>query len=255
MTGSTFAAALGAERRKTTGARVVATTTVLLVAGVALLAGALTMAATHGNQQVLDQLGPLSNRTGWPLLTGVVAQVTAAAAVLGFGVALGWMFGREFTDGTITGLFALPVSRTTIAAAKIAVYLLWALAVATLLTVLLGVVGLALRLGPLTGDVLAALARQHVLTCLSAVVALPTAWAATLGRGPLPGIATAVGLIVIAQVMVVGGTGAWFPVAAPALWALRPDAVSPVQLTLVATIPLVLLPVLLTTWHRLQLDR
>ena len=124
-----------------------------------------------------------------------------------------------------------------------------------MLTILLGVLGLAIRLGPLTGDVLAALARQHVLTCLSAVVALPAAWAATLGRGPLPGIATAVGLIVVAQVMVVGGTGAWFPIAAPALGALRPDAVSSGQLALVATIPLVLLPAILATWRRLQLDR
>lgn len=255
MTGSSFAAALGAERVKTTGSRVVATTTVLLAVGIALLAGALTMAATNGNQQVIDQLGPLGDSTGWALLTGVVAQVTAAAAVLGFGVALSWMFGREFTDGTITGLFALPVSRTTVALAKIAVYLLWALGVATVLAVVLGLLGFIVRLGPLTDDVLAALARLHVLTCLSAVVALPTAWAATLGRGPLPGIATAVGLIVLAQVMVVGGTGAWFPVAAPALWALRPDTVSPVQLALVATIPLILLPALLVTWHRLQLNR
>ena len=30
-----------------------------------------------------------------------------ALALLGFGVVLSWMFAREFTDGTITGLFAL----------------------------------------------------------------------------------------------------------------------------------------------------
>jgi ABC-2 type transport system permease protein len=60
---------------------------------------------------------------------------------------------------------------------------------------------------------------------------------------------------VIAQVMVVAGTGAWFPLAAPALWALQPGAVSPTQLALVTLVPLIFVPAILTTWRRLQLDR
>lgn len=67
--------------------------------------------------------------------------------LLGFGVALSWTIGREFSDGTITGLFALPVSRPVIALAKLLVHLLWITAVAVALTALTGTVGLALRLG------------------------------------------------------------------------------------------------------------
>ena len=186
---------------------------------------------------------------------GVVAQVTSAAALLGFGVALSWLFGREFIDGTISGLFALPVSRPAIAAAKLGVYVVWAVFVATVLVVILGVVGLVLGLGPLDTGVLAALARQHLLTVLTAILAVPSAWAATLGRGHLPGIATTIGLIVIAQVMVVAGTGAWFPIAAPALWALSPSAVTAAQLCFVAVVPAHFVPATLITWHRLQLDR
>lgn len=249
-----LATAIAVESRKARASRVVRTTTVLLVAGIAALAGALTLAAGTGNEQVLARLGPMADRTGWDLLLGVVAQVSAAAALLGFGVALSWLVGREFTDRTVGGLFALPVSRPAIALAKLIVYLAWSVVVATVLVGLLAIVGLVLGLGPVDSALLAALARQHVLVVLSAVLATPAAWAATLGRGLLPGIATTIGIIVTAQVMVVAGTGAWYPPAAPALWALDPPAVTPVQLGLVTLIPAVFVPATLIAWHRLQLD-
>lgn len=255
MNGTAVLAALTVEGRKTSASRAVAVTTVLLVAGIALLAGSLTWAAAQGNTQVLAQLGPVAEKTGWARLMGVVAQVTAAASLLGFGVVLSWMFGREFADGTVTGLFALPVSRPALALAKLSVYLLWALSVATLLVTLLGLVGTALGLGPVDGDVVGALARQHALTLLTALLALPAAWAATLGRGLLPGIATTVGVLVTAQVMAVAGTGAWFPFTSPALWAMRPAEVSLAQLALVGLVPLTFVPAVLRAWHRLQLDR
>ncbi len=104
-------------------------------------------------------------------------------------------------------------------------------------------------------DSLAGLGRLLVLTVLSGLVATPTAWAATLGRGLLPGIAVAITMMATAQVFAVAGTGAWFPVAAPALWAIQPDSVSALQLALVAVVPIG--STLLTTraWSRLQLDR
>lgn len=250
-----LAAAVEVEARKTLASRVVATTTVLIVAGIAVLAGSLTAAARSGNEQVLAQLGPMADRTGWDLLLGVAAQVTSAGALLGFGVALSWMVGREFADGTVSGLFALPVGRGAIAFAKVVVHLLWAVAVAVLLVVVLGLAGTVLGLGPPGGDVLAALARQFLLTVLSAVLALPAAWIATLGRGLLPGIAVTILLIVIAQVMVVAGAGAWLPIAAPALWAMDPSSVTAGQLVLVAVVPAVFVPATVHTWRRLQLDR
>lgn len=251
MTG--VGAAVAVETRKALASRVVLTTTVLLVVGIAVLAGALTAAAGSGNEQVLAQLGPLAGRSGWPLLLGVVAQVTAAAVLLGFGVVLSWLFGREFADGTVGALFALPVSRSAVAAAKVVVFLAWAVVVATALVLLLVVGGLVIGLGMPDGAVITALARQHLLALLSTVLAVPAAWAATLGRGLLPGIGTAIGLIVIAQVMVVAGTGAWFPVAAPALWAMQPDSVTTGQLALVVVVPLVFVPSTLRAWRRLQL--
>jgi ABC-2 type transport system permease protein len=247
-------AAIAVEIVKTTASRVVRSATIFLVAAVVVLAGSLTLAAERGNEQVLAQLGPLANADGWDRFLGVAAQVTAAGGVLGFGVVLSWMIGREFADGTVAGLFALPVSRSVVAMAKLASYALWATGVAVVLVLLLAVGGVALGLGQVDAEALDGLGRQLTLMVLSAGLAVPAAWAATLGRGLLPGIATTIGTIVVAQVFVVAGTGAWFPLAAPALWALHPDEVTSGQLALSTLVPLGFGWATLVAWRRLQLD-
>ncbi|TDC53287.1 ABC transporter permease [Jiangella ureilytica] len=247
-------AAIAVEIVKTTASGVVRSATIFLVAGIVALAGSLTWAAERGNEQVLAQLGGLANAEGWDRFLGVAAQVTAAGGVLGFGVVLSWMVGREFADGTVAGLFALPVSRSAVALAKLASYALWAVAVAAILVVLLAIGGVVLGLGRVDAEALDGLGRQLTLMVLSAGLAVPAAWAATLGRGLLPGIATTIGIIVVAQVLVIAGTGAWFPLAAPALWALEPDEVSSGQLALSTLVPLVVGWATLVAWRRLQLD-
>ncbi|TDC01606.1 ABC transporter permease [Micromonospora fluostatini] len=252
---TSLTAALDVELRKLAASRVIRTTTVLVVAGITILASALTSATRNGNDQIAAQLGPLADTDGWMLLTGVAAQVTAAGGLLAFGVALSWLVGREFSDATITGLFAQPVSRPVIVSAKLLSHLLWAVLVAVALTALIALTGTLLGLGAWHADVRSALGRQLVLTILSALLATPAAWAATLGRGPLPGIATTIALIVIAQVTAVAGAGAWFPPAAPALWALQPDTVSAPQLTAVTVVPVTFTALTVAAWARLQLDR
>lgn len=242
------------ELQKNAAATVMRATSVLLVVAITVLAGALTMAAQGGNEQVIAQLGAQADSRGWPLLTGVTAQITAAGGLLGFAVALSWMFGREFSDGTITGLFALPISRPTMALAKFAAYLGWVAVVALGLTLLIGLVGIGF-LDSWDASVTESLARQLGLTFFSGLLATPAAWAATLGRGLLPGIATGIGLVAVAQIMVVAGTGAWFPVAAPALWALDPASVSGGQLALVLVVPAASVGLTMHAWRRLELNR
>jgi ABC-2 type transport system permease protein len=141
------------EARKAVAARVMVVTTLLLVLGVGAMSAGLTAAATNGNERVLAKLGPEASIGGWDGLVGAVTQITAAAGVLAFGVALSWMIGREFADATVTGLFALPVSRTTIVTAKLLVYLLWTVGVAVLLVLVVALVGLVMRVGgPSTGS-------------------------------------------------------------------------------------------------------
>jgi ABC-2 type transport system permease protein len=143
----------------------------------------------------------------------------------------------------------------TIVTAKLLVYLLWTVGVAVLLVLVVALVGLVMRVGGPSTDVAGSLVRLLALTILSGLVAVPAAWAATIGRGILPGVATTIGIIAIAQIMAVSGTGAWFPFTAPALWAIYPGAVTAVQLSLVPTVPIAFGLLTRHSWRRLQLDR
>ncbi|QSB06802.1 ABC transporter permease [Natronoglycomyces albus] len=246
---------IAVEARKALYSTVLTTTTALLTLGITALAVVMALGARAGNEQVVAQLGPMGELEGWPLLMGIVFQIAAAAVLLGFGTALSWIFGREFMDGTISGLFALPASLQAIAFAKLVVFLLWSALIALLVTAAILVAGLALGLGfPGLFD-LAALSRLFVLVIGSGLLAIPAAWAATLGRGLLPGIAVSVILVASAQFAVVAGSGAWYPIAAPTFWAMDPAAVTGWQLGLVPAVGLVFTLATVWTWRGLQLDR
>ncbi|PJJ57184.1 ABC-2 type transport system permease protein [Mumia flava] len=253
-----LAAAWETERRKALASPVVVTTAALVAGGITVLAASLTLAARAGNEQIRAQLGATlgqSGADGWTTYTGALAQVSGAAALLGFGVALSWFVGREFADGTLAGLFALPVSRQTTALAKLLVYAAWAAVVAAASTVSALVAGLAIGLGPPDGGAVAALGRLCVLVLLTAVIATPAAWTATLGRGLLSGIAATVLVIATAQVLAVAGTGARWPFAAPALWALDPTSVTAPQLGLPVLVGVGFGALTIRSWAHLELDR
>ncbi|GAB88744.1 ABC transporter permease [Gordonia rhizosphera] len=247
--------AISTETTKFRHATVGRTGTALLGIGIALLAAVMPLAAQSGDPRMLDKLGEAGERSWDGLLSGA-AQITGAGGLLGFGVVLGWMFGREFVDGTITGLFGLPVSRAQIAAAKLIVYLAWAVLVSALIVGALIVGGLALGLGLPPTDTAGGLARQFALGVMTALVALPVAWVATVGRSVLIGVVGAIGLVIAAQVATIGGAGGWFTVAAPALWALSEgDDVSGLQLALLAPLLILVVGVTLHAWRTLQLNR
>lgn len=247
-------AALATEFAKFVRARVPVTTTALLALGIAVLCAAMLGALTSGDPQLVAKLGALADPGGWIGFLATASQITAIGGLLGFGVVIAWLFGREFSDGTITGLFGLPVGRGTIAAAKLAVYGAWSCVVALVLAVALVLLGLASGLGPLPPEAVVPLARQVAVAVLTAALALPAAWAATLGRGLLPGIGTIIAVVVAAQVAVFSGLGAWFPFSAPGMWAVGAP-VSAVQLALVAPVAAVFVVAVIVAWRRLQLDR
>jgi ABC-2 type transport system permease protein len=244
-----------AEAVKLIGSTVGRVGSIAVVAGIAVISGAMLLAAASGDPQLLAKLGPAATRD-WNGFLLAAAQVTSAGGLLGFGVVLSWMFGREFADGTITGLFALPVRRSTIACAKMLVYAAWAAVVCLALAALLLLMGLIAGLGPPTAQTWAALSRQVALGAMTAAIAMPVAWAATLGRSVLAGVSVAIGLVVIAQVSVLAGAGGWMPLASPALWAISSgEAVTPVQLGMVLPYLAAFVLVTATTWRSMQLDR
>lgn len=247
-------AALATEFAKFLRARVPLTTTALLAVGIAVLCAAMLSALGSGDPQLVAKLGALADPGGWVGFVMTASQITAIGGLLGFGVVLSWLFGREFSDGTVTGLFALPVGRGTIAGAKLMVYALWSVAVAVLLVVALLLLGVTAGLGPIPPEASEVIVRQAAVTVLTAALALPAAWAATLGRGLLAGIGTIVAVVVATQVAVFTGPGAWFPFASPGMWAVG-SPVSPLQLGLVVPVAALFSVLVIVAWRRLQLDR
>jgi ABC-2 type transport system permease protein len=247
--------AIWAEAVKLAGSTVGRVGSVTIVVGISVLSGTMLAAASTDDPQLLAKLGPVAAGDWRGFLLGA-AQITGAGGLGGFAVVLAWMFGREFGEGTITGLFALPIRRSTIALAKVLVYAGWAAVMSVLLAIVLALVGAIAGLGPITAEIGGMLARQVALSVMSAAITIPVAWAATLSRSVLGGVSVAIGLVVVAQVSVLTGIGGWMPLAAPALWAISGgSAVTPVQLILV--VPFVAIGVLLTAsaWKRMQLDR
>ncbi len=226
-----------------------------IVLGIGTLCAVIMAALASGDPQLVAKLGPDASRD-WPGLVGTAAQISGAGGLLAFGVVAAWLFGREFSDGTVTGLFGLPVGRGTIAAAKLAVYAAWGTAVSGAVVAVVLLLGLVLGFGAPAPADWGALGRLLVLGVLSSGVAVPTAWVATITRSLLGGVSVAIGLVVVAQVGVLAGGGGWLPLAAPALWAVSGGtAVSAVQLCGAVVFALVAATATTWSWHRLQLDR
>lgn len=226
----------------------------LIVGTLALLTG-ITAGVASGNEELIAQAGPAANLNWDGLLLGA-GQITAAGGLIGFGVVLAWLIAREFTDGTIAGLFALPISRGRIAGAKLVVYAIWAVIISTALTLGILSLGLAFSYGLPTGEVWQGLFRQWALTIFTAAITTPVAWLAAQSRSILAAVGGAICLAIFSQVGGLAGIGGWFPFTAPALWAMsNGSAVNAAQLSLSLAVGVAGAVFTWRTWQNLELDR
>lgn len=244
-----MSAAIEFEARKFMRAPTVRVITVLLGAVVPALGAALTLAATaDGDTAITLKASAMLVGNGWAGYLGVVGMMFSVSVLLGVGFVVSWCFGREFTDHTVSALFALPVSRRRIAYAKFMVVVAWwsALLPAALLVTVAA--GLAIGLGAPDSGALTVGAQISATWCLTALLAFPLAWVASVGRSELAAVGALILLIVVTQVVTAFGVGAWFPYAAPGLWmglgGSASSDVSPVQLLM--AIPVAALGVLAT---------
>ncbi len=209
--------------------------TVLLAVAVPTMAAGFVAAADFGgSSQVALKVRPLVHGAGWDALTSTTGQVSSIAMLLGVGFVISWTFGREFSDGTIETLLMTRPSRAALASAKLIAVLAWALATVVASTAVM--LGLGAVLGLTTGTPWPGLGRMLVGAVLTALLALPFALVATIGRSALAGVGAVIGIIVVTQISTVSGVGPWFPYAAPSLWLGMggPDlTASPGQLLLV----------------------
>jgi len=180
------------------------------------------------NPEISKQLGLISAKanllayaaTDWATYLGLFGQLIAAGGFMLFILIISWVFGREFTDGTVKDMLAVPVGRSSILMAKFIVVAIWS----ALLTVLILIVGLVMgTLIKLPGNSASVIMQGSVLmlvsACLEIVVVLPFAFFASVGRGYLLPIGVAVLTLMITNLVAIAGWGEYFPWAVPGLYA------------------------------------
>jgi ABC-2 type transport system permease protein len=228
------------------------TATLLMVVLIPVMAlGLYSVAQNGGTGALAGKAGALLAGEGWDGYVGAVDQIAAVAMFLGAGVVAAWVFGREHLDRTFPALFALPVSRTTIAGAKFLVLGVWAAASSTLIVASTLLVGVA---GRLDGAGVAAESYRLFAVALGAtLLGLTMGYVASVGRGLLPAIGAIVVLVAVAQIAVLMGTGGWLPFAVPGLIAVAGTEGAPeLTATQIALVPVVVVAVAAATlsWWR-----
>ncbi len=156
----------------------------------------------------------------WAAYLGLFTQMVAAGEFILLVLSISWVFGREFTDGTIKDLLAVPVRRSSILLAKFILIAAWA-GLLTLVIFTSGfLMGALLQLpGGSVSIILEGSGRVLLTACLTTLVVLPYAFFASAGRGYLLPLGMAVLALMMANLAVVIGWGEVFPWSIPLLLA------------------------------------
>jgi ABC-2 type transport system permease protein len=190
------------------------------------------------NPEIAQPLGLVSAKanivayaaTDWAAYLRVYAEIIGAGGLILFILILSWIFGREFADGTLKDMLAVPVQRGSIVLAKYIVMAIWS-EVMTLVIFVAGVIMGALINLPgssipifLQGSVLVAKASLLTIT-----VVLPFALIASIGRGYLLPIGVAILMMMMVNLAQILGWGEFFPWAVPVIFALGKSHLTPIS--------------------------
>lgn len=180
--------------------------------------------------------------------------VVAIGGLIGFGFLFSWIFGREFADGTVTDLLALPVGRLEIVGAKFVLTTIWCLILALVhygVGLAFTTIALQGREGGVTAGVIG-MSALHTLVTTGMVIGLstPVALLASIGRGYLAPLGFVILMIVIAQLLGAVGAAAYFPWAVPGLYAgvLGPEGMQLAPFSLLLPFVVGVVGVMTTLW-------
>lgn len=181
-----------------------------------------------------DTTGPLAAKTaglligeGWEAYLGAIAQISAAGFFVGAGVVAAWVFGREHADRTFSSLFALTVSRRTIALAKFIVLTGWVVILTAAIGVVAVIIGAIADVGPIDSAILEPLGRLLAVVLIAGLLSLSGGYIASVGRGYLPAVGFLAITVAVSQVAVLFGTGGWLPFVVPGLIAIAGSEAAP----------------------------
>ena len=146
------------------------------------------------NPEIAQQLGLVSAKanivayaaTDWPTYLRVSGEIIGAGGLILFILIISWIFGREFTDGTLKDMLAVPVQRGSIVLAKYIVMAIWSEAMTMVIFIAGLIMGALINLpGSSTSVFLQGSALVVNASFLAIAVVLPFALFASMGRGYL----------------------------------------------------------------------
>jgi ABC-2 type transport system permease protein len=190
------------------------------------------------NPEISKKLGLISAKanliaysaTDWPTYLGLFGEIIAAGGFFLFTFAISWVFGREFADGTLQDLLAVPVQRLSILLAKFIVVAIWSAALSIVIFILGLVMGTMIKLpGGSIHVILQGSALLAITACLVIMVVMPFALFASVGRGYLLPMGVAILSLIMANLVMVVGWGEYFPWAVPLLYAQGKSSLTPIS--------------------------
>ena len=194
------------------------------------------------NPEISQKLGLISakanlvayNATDWQTYLGLFGLLIAAGGFFLFCLIISWVFGREFADGTLKDMLAVPVQRSSILLAKFIVMAVWS-GVLTMFILIVGLVmGMIIKLpGGSISVILQGSALVVITACLVIAVVLPFALFASVGRGYLLPMGVAILTLMMANVVALAGWGEFFPWAVPGLYAQAKGTLAPISFWIV----------------------
>ena len=194
------------------------------------------------NPEISKKLGLISAKADlvayagadWQTYLSMSGMLIAAGGFILFVLITSWVFGREFVDGTLKDMLAVPVDRASILLAKFILVAMWAALQSVEILAASLVLGVLLRLPGGSTDVLLHSSLQMVSTAgLTILVVLPFALFASIGRGYLLPMGLAVLVLMLTNLVAIAGWGNYFPWAVPGLLAQGKTALDPVSFWIV----------------------
>ena len=200
----------------------------------------LIFVATH--PEISKKLGLISAKANlvayaaidWAAYLVFVGLFIAAGGFFLFVIILSWVFGREFADGVVKDLLAVPVPRASILLAKFLVSLVWSIGLTTLMFAASLAMGMVIQLpGGTLGVILRGGGSVLITALLTILVVTPFALLASLGRGYLLPMGMAALILMMANLVALTGRGEYFPWAVPGLFAQGKSALPAVSYIIV----------------------
>ncbi len=194
------------------------------------------------NPEIFQKLGLVSAKanlmaysaTDWPSYLVLYGEIISAGGFFFFIIAISWVFGREFADGTLKDMLAVPVQRSIILLAKFIVTAIWCGAMAIIILVFGLVIGAIIQLpGGTISVILHGSTVMAITVCLVIAVVFPFALVASVGRGYLLPMGVAVLTLIMANLVMVIGRAEYFPWAIPTIYAQGETSLTPISYGLV----------------------